>query len=268
MKEYTVTIRNYPYRIRETGKGTPFIWLHGMFHTLEVEDVFAVFDFTLLSKFVRLVRIELPAHGASPLPENSERLIWPSIAADIRELAANSGFDHYFIGGFSQGAGISTHVCIDNPNVIGLVAVMLPKIWDERPQVRRTYNKLVSRFETQNGENVLERLFAITKYAPDQIGWNSGDAGRINQLMLKMTTGAAIMILNGAIQSDMPEKISAKNMGLPSLVVGWEHDINHPIQSFRDAQLILQPVDYFLMDSRLNIKSTTFRLLAFIFMYL
>jgi 3-oxoadipate enol-lactonase len=239
-----------------------------MFHSLEVEDVFSVFDFALLSQFVRLVRIELPAHGKSPLTENAERLTWPSIASDIRELAANSGFDRYFIGGFSQGAGISTHVFNNNPNVIGLVIAMLPKIWDERPLVRQTYNKLVNRLETQNGENVLERLFAITKYAPDQIGWNSGDAGRINELMLKMKSGAAIMILKGAIQSDMPEKISLKNMGLPALVAGWEDDPNHPYQSFLDAQIILQPKDYFLMDNRLNTKSATFRLLAFIFMYL
>lgn len=268
MKEYTVTIRNYPYRIREAGKGTPFIWLHGMFHSLEVEDIFAVFDFEELSKNIRLIRIELPAHGISPLPASTDRLTWESIAADIREIADTLGCDRYFMGGFSQGAGISTHVCLNNPKVIGLVTAMFPKIWDKRPIVRHTYSKLLSRLESQNGHIVLEKLFAISKYAPDQVSWNKKDAEKINQIMLKMTTGAAIMILNGAIQSDMPEKISAKNMGLPSLIVGWEDDTNHPIQSFLEAQIILQPEDYFLIDSRLNIKSATFRLLAFIFMYL
>ena len=268
VKEYTVTIRNYPYRILDAGEGTPFIWLHGMFHSLEVEDIFAVFDFKVLSMFVRLIRIELPAHGISPMPESADRLTWTSIAANIREIADTLGFDRYFVGGFSQGAGISAHICLHNPKVIGLVSAMLPKIWDDRPNLRQTYNRLLRRLETQNGRSVLERLFSIARYSPDEVGRNTEIEEKINGLMLKMTTQAAIMILNGAVQSDMPEKISLKSFSLPALVVGWENDSNHPYKSFMDAHIILQPVDYFLLDSRLHVKSATFRLLAFIFMYL
>jgi 3-oxoadipate enol-lactonase len=268
VKEYTVTIRNYPYRIRETGKGTPFFWLHGMFYSLEVEDVFSVFDFEELSRYVRLIRVELPAHGISPLPASTDRLTWESIAADIREIADTLRCDRYFMGGFSQGACISAHVCINNPNVIGCVTAMLPKIWDERPIVRRTYTKLVRQLESDNGRIVLEKVFGITKYAPHRVGWNKNDAEKINEIMQYMTISAATIILKGAILSDMPEKNSLKNMGLPALVVGWDDDTNHPIQSFRDAQIILQPEDYFLIGNRLSIKSATFRLLAFILMYL
>jgi pimeloyl-ACP methyl ester carboxylesterase len=239
-----------------------------MFHSIEVEDIFAVFDFELLSHYIRLVRIELPAHGLSKLPESVERHTWSSIGSDIREIAISLGFDRYFIGGFSQGAGISAHACINNPNVIGLVVSMLPKIWDERRSVRKTYAKLVRQLEMQNGRIVLERVFGLAKYAPDEVGWNKEDAEKINELMLQITTETAIMILNGAIKSDMPEKYLLKSFSLPALLVGWEGDSNHPCKSFQDAHKILQTVDYFLLDNRLHVKSATFRLLAFIFMYL
>lgn len=268
MKEFTVTIKNHPYRIRESGQGPTFIWLHGMFQSLEVEDIFAVFDFELLSQYIRLIRIELPAHGISTCPESAERLTWPSIASDIREIADLLELDQYYIGGFSQGAGISSHVCIHNEKVIGMVAAMLPRIWDERPKLRKTYAKLIKQLESQNGRIVLERVFSITKYAPDEVGWNKENADKINELMLKMTTETATMILNGAILSDMPDKTIIKNLSLPALLLGWNDDPNHPYQSFLDAQIILRPVDVFLMDSRLNKKSATFRLLAFIFMCL
>ena len=74
VKQFTVRIHDYPYTIREEGDGVPFIWLHGMFHSLESESFFSVFDFGLLARYVRVIRIELPAHGNSPVRSEERRV--------------------------------------------------------------------------------------------------------------------------------------------------------------------------------------------------
>jgi pimeloyl-ACP methyl ester carboxylesterase len=265
MIEYTITIRNYPYRIRESGEGTPFIWLHGMFYSPAIEDIFAVFDFELLSRFSRLIRIELPCHGMSPLASDAGRLTWPSIAADIREIAASICPGNYFIGGFSQGAGISAHITVANPSVSGVVLAMLPRIWEQRPPLRRTYEKLAVKLIKD--KTVLERLFRLTGYAPSDMGWKKEAAEKIYQLMLSLTSEAYRMILEGAIKSDMPDKQVLRNLEKPVMLLGWDGDPNHTLDTCSAVSKVKTPDDFFIMNNHLNVKPATFRLLSFIFTY-
>jgi len=265
MKEYTITIRNYPYRIRESGEGTPFIWLHGMFYSPGIEDIFAIFDFELLSRFSRLIRIELPCHGISPLASDAGRLTWASIAADIREIAGSICQEKYFIGGFSQGAGISAHLTVDNPSVAGMVLAMLPRIWEQRPTIRRTYEKLASRLKKD--KTVLERLFRLTGYVPLNMGWKEAEAEKIYHLMLSLPAEAYRMILEGAIKSDMPDKDIMRNLELPLLLAGWDGDPNHTLETYTLVSNVKNPDDHFIMSNNLNVKPATFRLLSFIFTY-
>jgi pimeloyl-ACP methyl ester carboxylesterase len=265
MIEYTITIRNYPYRIRESGEGTPFIWLHGMFYSPAIEDIFAVFDFELLSRFSRLIRIELPCHGMSPLASDAGRLTWPSIAADIHEIAASICPGNYFIGGFSQGAGISAHITVANPSVSGVVLAMLPRIWEQRPPLRRTYEKLAVKLIKD--KTVLERLFRLTGYAPSDMGWKKEAAEKIYQLMLSLTSEAYRMILEGAIKSDMPDKQVLRNLEKPVMLLGWDGDPNHTLDTCSAVSKVKTPDDFFIMNNHLNVKPATFRLLSFIFTY-
>ncbi len=236
-----------------------------MFYSPGIEDIFAVFDFELLSRFCRLIRIELPCHGMSPLASDPGRLTWPSIAADIREIAGTICQEKYFIGGFSQGAGISAHLSVANPSVAGMVLAMLPRIWDQRPALRRTYEKLASRLTRD--KTVLERLFRLTGYVPSDMGWKEEEAEKIYQLMLRLPVEAYRMILEGAIKSDMPDKDILRNLELPLLLTGWDGDPNHTLETYILVGNAKKPDDHFIMNNTLNVKPATFRLLSFIFTY-
>lgn len=261
MQEYTVWAGNYPYRIRESGNGTPFIWLHGMFYSPETEDIFSVFDFGVIEKHFRMIRIELPAHGKSPLPESAEKLTWLSISRDIGEIAAKLGIDQFIIGGFSQGAGISLHTGMNNPRVSGLVLAMLPKIWHERPALRKTYQKLVIQLEANNDKRILERLFHHTLYVPEHLGWNVNKAREINQLMLRLEPEAYVMILKGAIQSDLPEIRAGYRMNFPVMVAGWNNDPNHPVSSYNVMLESLFPDVNLLVENTEGFKQATEKLI-------
>lgn len=266
MNEYTLTVSNYPYRIRETGEGKPFIWLHGMFHCLETEDIFAVFNFDILPRYVRLIRIELPAHGKSPLPADANMLTWPSVAKDIKEIANMLNLKSYSIGGFSQGAGIAAHVSINNLDVKGLVLAMPPKIWEKRPKVRHTYQKMIDRLSVSENEDILKKILNLVKYPPEYLINDDNINRRINNLILDIPGRNIVKILEGAIASDMPSPNDMVNNVLSSvLLVGWTDDANHPYEIFQEIKQNLDIDDSFLIDELLNVKSATFRLLSFLF---
>lgn len=268
MNDYTITVRDYPYHIRETGEGIPLLWLHGMFHSLDSEDLFAVFDFNLLSDYLRVIRIELPGHGSSPLPHGPERLAWPSVADDIRMIARQITGRPYVAGGFSQGAGIAACMASGNPDMAGLAMMMLPKIWGQRPAIRKTYAKLVNQLEKPGDKKILERLFNLTRYVPEHMGWKEDTAARINSLMLGMSPEAIRMILTGAIMSDMPDPDILKNSGIPTLLGAWDQDPNHPYTVYEEAVGLCLATDHFELNRNFGIKPATFRLLSFIFTYL
>jgi pimeloyl-ACP methyl ester carboxylesterase len=268
MKEFTITVRDYPYRVWDKGTGITLIWLHGMFYSLEIENIFAVFDFDILTKHVRMIRIELPAHGYSPVPCTSDRLTWPSVAADVREIAAKVAAGCYFVGGFSQGAGIAAHIVQNNSDALGLIMAMVPKIWDERPVVRSTYRKLIAKIGRQNDKAVLERLFSLVRYAPLHMGWEEGKSKKICELMLGLPVEAYRIILEGAILSDLPEREIMGNTQLPAFLTGWKDDPNHPYVLLREIEKTMPETEFFPMDNKWHLKSTTFKLLAFIFTYM
>jgi 3-oxoadipate enol-lactonase len=268
VKEYTITIRNYPYHIRESGEGIPFIWLHGMFHSLDIELLFSVFDFQLLSGYTRLIKIELPGHGNSPHLSDPERLTWPELAADIRAIASSITTERYFAGGFSQGAGIATHLALDNPQLRGLIVMMLPGIWGRRQAVRKTYSKLVRQLEVGADKALLERLFKLVRYIPLTMGWQEETAGKINQLMLKMPPENIRTILEGAIRSDLPDPEDIRKIQVPLLMGAWKDDPNHPVEIPDEFYQLNLANEIFIMSSNFNVKPATFRLLSFIFTYL
>ncbi len=239
-----------------------------MFHSLDSEDLFAVFDFNLLSDYLRVIRIELPGHGSSPLPHGPERLAWPSVADDIRMIARQITGRPYVAGGFSQGAGIAACMASGNPDMAGLVMMMLPKIWGQRPAIRKTYAKLVNQLEKPGDKKILERLFNLTRYVPEHMGWKEDTAAGINSLMLNMSPEAIRMILTGAIMSDMPDPEMLKNSAIPSLLGTWHQDPNHPYTVYEEAVGHHLPKDHFEMNANFGVKPATFRLLSFIFTYL
>lgn len=267
MTEYTLDAAGYPYRIREEGSGFPVIWLHGMFHSLEVEEQFAVVDFSRLAARFRLIRIELPAHGKSPVAAGAARLTWPSLAGDLINLAEQLQLERFFIGGFSQGAAIATHVALQMPDrVAGLMLAMLPKIWDSRPEVRKTYSKVLGRLHDGNYRQVLSRLFALNKYPPDFcVEEPTGMQQAIIQKMLDRPCEAFCQILEGAVESDFPGRAEVACLPLPAFMLAWENDANHPIESSLEVRAALSRAELTVLTEKEAFLNASGRLEAFIF---
>lgn len=252
-KESWLEINHYPYRIIETGIGFPFVWLHGMFHSPAVEDIFSVLDFGRLSSFFRIIRVELPSHGISPVSENEERMAWPNLAEDIKQLMSQIHGGEYIIGGFSQGAGIAAHTSVRDTMVRGMILTMLPKVWQLRDSQRKTYRKLIRILDSPSNFEVLNRLFRMTKYPPDYLGWSEEMSENIIRLMLLPQQHAFPLILKGAILSDFPEEAEILGTGIPIVLAGWEDDMNHPAIIYGEIESKLNPVYSLLLRQKSDV---------------
>lgn len=252
--ETCLEVNHYPYRIFETGTGYPFVWLHGMFHSPAVEEIFSVIDFARLSSFFRIIRVELPAHGISPVVDTEDRVTWPNLAEDIKQLMSQIHGGEYIIGGFSQGAGIAAHTSVRDPLVRGLVMTMLPKVWELRESQRKTYRKLIRTLDSSSNLHVLTRLFKMTKYPPEHLGWREEMSEAIGQLMLLPQPNAFPVILKGAILSDLPGRGEIMATGVPIILAGWEDDMNHPSGVYREIESNLNPVHSLLLRQKSDIE--------------
>lgn len=252
-KEYTLIVNHYPYRVLESGAGYPLIWIHGMFHSPAIEDKFSVVDFHQLSSAFRLIRIELPGHGKSPVIRDENRLTWSSLGEDIKQLVEVLHGGEYAIGGFSQGGGIAAHVSIRDPKVKGLIFAMLPMVWESRESLRNTYRKLCKALETQTGSKVLERLFSLTKYPPEQLGWSETLSSEISEQMLLPGPESYSYVLKGAILSDLPFESEILTSGRPIIAAAWENDLNHPISVYHEIRSRLNPVSSVLLQQKSGI---------------
>lgn len=264
-KETCLEINHYPYRIIETGTGLPFVWLHGMFHSPAVEDIFSVIDFVRLSSFFRIIRIELPAHGMSPVVDSDDRMSWPNLSEDIKQLMSQIHGGEYIIGGFSQGAGIAAHTSVRDPLVRGLVMTMLPKVWELRDSQRKTYRKLIRTLDSSSDLHVLTRLFKMTKYPPDHLGWSEEMSEAIVRLMLFPEPNAFPVILKGAILSDLPERAEIMATGVPVILAGWEDDMNHPSRVFHEIELNLNPVYSLVLRQKSDIEKLSSAIIEYFY---
>lgn len=263
MPGYLLNVNGYDYHLTVQGKGVPFLWLHGMFHSPEVEDIYAVVDFKRLSGHFRVIRIELPAHGSSSIPVSADRLTWGSVARDILQIMAKIAPGRYFAGGFSQGAAITAHLALRDPQLAGAVLSMLPNIWDQRDKIRQTYRKLLKRIVMDEGADYVRKVFHLTHYPPDAMGWHPDLGNKVTELMLKLPVSGLQMILEGAILSDMPAPEILKSVSAPLILAGWENDMNHPLESFVSVREIWHPVTSMLMTDKNDINELTNRIIAF-----
>ncbi len=262
--EFTRTVNGHPYRIVEKGRGVPLFWIHGMFHSLSVEDQFAVVDFELLSSGLRLIRIELPAHGESGMHGGGRCLSWQSLAEDIAQLANTLAPGGYYAGGFSQGAGIAAHLAVVDTRVKGLVLAMLPQIWEERPVIVATYKKLLQALNGERGNRVLKRLFRQAHYPPQTFDYQFERSETIVGLMLGSPVTSMQNILEGAILSDFPKQLMAGNRELPLMLAGWENDPNHPVRSFYELKKLSGVCLSLILQDKSDIYSFSVRILQII----
>lgn len=213
-----------------------FIWTHGLASSMEDESnggwPFA--GVATVSSVMPCTRYDVRGHGTSD-DACSKESTWPSMADDLIKISTVWGKPRTFIGGTSMGAAVSLYAALREPlRFSGLILATPPTCHQQRPKFVPMYLESVEAAR-QGGLKEANRL-AATKLRPPiftttdegknmfEIGWRCKMAMGVQRYCAAM---------QGAAESDLPDKRELRNLTLPTLILAWRTDVQHPVSTAR-----------------------------------
>ncbi|MBL4583864.1 MAG: alpha/beta fold hydrolase [Pseudomonadales bacterium] len=220
--------------VETKGQGVPFIWSHGLTHSIEAEKTLGVYDWSSLADSCQLIRYDALGHGQSSGSCEAADYRWPRLAQDIMRVADHCIEGHHKIEGFiaggaSMGCASSIYAALQQPERIkGLVLVIPPTAWQTRKAQIKMYEKLAATVEA-NGMEHYARQQRKTPLNPAFLAQLSPNykMHRAQQLQ-HMSADYLPAIYRGAGGSDLPDTQALKSIRCPVLVLGWSGDTGHP----------------------------------------
>src|SRR5687768_3787190 len=114
------TIKNVKLYYEDTGKGMPLLLLHGFGRTASDWDLFK----PELSKYQRLITIDLPGHGRSDFMDTTDVYLHKRAAEYIIGLLDELHIDSVNIMGISSGGFITLYIATIRPQLTKKIVII------------------------------------------------------------------------------------------------------------------------------------------------
>lgn len=235
--ERMIELPNGPVRVRIHGDSGPaFVWTHGAFHPIDVDDrspLGPVFDSL---PGVRVIRYDTRGQGRTPALATDDAHRWDALADELLALADALGLDRFVAGGISMGAAITLHAALCAPErVLAMILLAPPTAWETRPAAQESYRVLAAldgpRAVAAHVASDLERdmpggvIPAPLQFMVDELSKCDGIAlGRV---------------LRAAAESDLPSREALARLSVPTLLLPWVDDSGHPLSTAEALQVTL-----------------------------
>ena len=227
--------------------GPLVVQLHGLTSSRE-RDARIGLDISRSLMDHRVLRYDARGHGHSTGSTDPDRYRWDSLAGDLLAL-----LDHVAPGeqvhgvGPSMGSATLLHAAVRDPGrFASLTLVVPPTAWTTRRAQARLY--------LANAE-VVERdgLALFVERGREQAGPPAlADAPLTDPSVAEHLLPS---VLRGAASTDLPEPEDVRALDIPTLVLAWSDDPNHPLST---AALLHELVD----DSELVVARTPYGIMA------
>jgi pimeloyl-ACP methyl ester carboxylesterase len=167
----------------EGGEGLPVLLLHGFpLH----RDIFAPV-LPAASQLARVVALDLPGFGASPLP--AEGFSMQSLAREVLAFARGKGFRRFALVGHSMGGYVALEVASQAPEALAGLVLLASHPRADTPEARARraegvalirsglrqeflagfLSRLLSRWSQQNAPRLAAELAAMAQAVPDEV---------------------------------------------------------------------------------------------------
>lgn len=218
-----------------SGKGQALVWAHGLCGCMQSEDAIGVYAWHRFPKKLQLIRYDAIGHGLSTAGESVDDYLWPSLAKDMLRVAA-----HYqaptpmILGGQSMGSSTSLYAALANPESIqGLILMTPPIAWQARANQVNYYYKIAKAARILGGKGLaqmnakhLDKMlprWLIDAHKHSVLGMLDGLKSMKRQTLSQLFTAAA--------QNDLPSKQQLASIRVPTLILAWQDDDAHPIET-------------------------------------
>lgn len=220
-------------RLESARSDWALIWTHGLTSSVESEDEggWPFSGIASLSNILPVVRYDARGHGQS---DANEQCTWMAMGTDLCKLHQKMFPNgRMILGGTSMGAAASLYAALEAPEKIGaLILATPPTAWETRRKFVPLYQESLELAEKHGLE--MAKSVAETKARPPifletdrgracfEIGWRAKFA---------MGQRRYCAALRGAIHSDLPSPEEIRRLEIPTLILAWKSDAQHPLES-------------------------------------
>ncbi|NHA70132.1 alpha/beta fold hydrolase [Phycicoccus flavus] len=227
--------------------GPLVVQLHGLTSSRERDERIGL-DLSRTLRGHRVLRYDARGHGRSTGDRHPSRYRWNRLADDLLAL-----LDHVAPGervhgvGPSMGTGTLLHAAVRQPErFAGLTLVVPPTAWTTRRAQAAAYLANAESVESEGLAAFVERSAAA-----------AGPPALADAPLTEPSVAEALLptVLRGAASTDLPEPEEIRALDVPTLVLAWSDDPNHPLST---AALLHELID----DSRLVVARTPYGIMA------
>jgi pimeloyl-ACP methyl ester carboxylesterase len=218
-----------------SGKGQSLVWAHGLCGCMQSEDAIGVYAWHRFPKKLQLIRYDAIGHGLSTQGESVDDYRWPNLAKDMLRVA-----EHYraatplILGGQSMGCATSLYAALMYPErVKGLILMTPPIGWQARANQVDYYHKIAKAARILGGKGLakmnakhLDKMlpsWLIDAHKHSVLGMLDGLKSMKRQTLHQLFTAAA--------DNDLPTIEQLTSIDVPTLILAWEGDDAHPVES-------------------------------------
>lgn len=204
-----------------------FVWAHDLASSRAHEDEVGLFDWPAVGEVAHVVRYDARGHGRTPAMQHYDRTFrWSSMVDDMLRAVPVGPF---VAGGVGMGGAVALWTALRAPRRIqGLVLAAPPRAWEARAPEGSGYEEAARVVETRGLSAWADEL----KHRPQpRIFAEELPAARDASIhhLLAMEEKAVPAVLRGAAASDLPAKDEVRGIVVPTLILAWAGDPEHPV---------------------------------------
>jgi len=215
-----------------------FVWAHGLASSMAHEDDQGLFDWSSLGVVARVARYDARGHGGAWTPCEERCYRWPALVDDMLRAGGQGPF---VAGGASMGCVTALYAAVRAPRrVQALVLALPPPAWEARALQATAHCRDAQLLESGGIGSFVQRV--RERPLPPILARGFPAVRDIDlRHVTSMSPSALPAILRGAAASDFPTRDEVRLVIVPTLILTWPDDPEHPLSAAEElAGLLLQ----------------------------